>query len=85
MTLDNYRLSDEQLLDFAKMATQVRLAISQRVSILEEKQNEPAPEQFMETKFTKTKRLHPFDVPTELVSGAEFNPMHPTRKRRALW
>ena len=84
LTLANYRLNDKQLLDYAKMATQTRSAISRRVSTMVEEQKGLETEMILDQLPWKTRKTKTHPYQTELVSGAEFNPVQPTRKRRTL-
>ena len=44
LTMNNYQLDNEQLLEYAKMASTIRWKLSQKVSELNEEQKDPSAE-----------------------------------------
>ena len=84
LTFDNYRLSEEQLLEYAKTATRIRSQIKHRAGAQEEEQQDADAEPVTELKnhvaLPRSLRIST----EELNFGREANPVHPTRKRRPL-
>ena len=84
LTFDNYRLSEDQLLEYAKTATCIRSQIKRRASTREEEQQDsdakPVAELGRHVALPRDLRIST----EELNFGREANPVHPTRKRRSL-
>ena len=84
LTMSNYRLNDETLLKYAKMASTIRLRISQKVSQLNEEQKDPEVEDNIELNYIK-KQKHLQEYPKDEVDlHIARNPSHPCRKRKSL-
>ena len=71
LTIARHRLNEEQLFDYAKMASSIRKEISQKVSELSEQDRVHIPKEDNQ-------------ILPESFSRLDFNPSHPTRKRRSL-
>ena len=71
LTIARHRLNEERLYDYAKMASNIRKEISQKVSRLSGQDRVHIPKE--------AKQVMP-----ESFSRLDYNPSHPNRKRRSL-
>ena len=84
LTFNNYRLDEQQLLEYAKLASNLRCqidanahALNQADAVIEESKEDES-DDILRCKLKNVKSTDDIDI------GRDFNPSHSTRKRRTL-
>ena len=84
LTLENYGLSQEQLLEYAKVTSKIRAELDRRAAGLAEESKDPEQPAIKDLKRGPAKPKQPRRPRPEMPSRYEHNPAHPRRKRRSM-